>query len=53
MIQIDKLILIILGILVFLALVVGAYFFFKDQVIAFFKGFSTGKQSGFFLSLIK
>lgn len=53
MISVDKLILIILGAIVFVALAIGVYFFFKDQVIAFFKGISIGKQTGIFLTLIK
>jgi hypothetical protein len=53
MIAIDKLVLLILGAIVFVALIIGAYLFFKDQVIDFFKGFSTGKPAGMFLTLIK
>jgi hypothetical protein len=49
---ISQLIKIILGVLVFVVVFVALYFFFKNQVISFFKGFgnSTG---GVFLSLLK
>ncbi len=51
--ELKELIEIILGALVVLAIAVTVSLFFKDQVIAFFKGFSVGKQTGIFLSLIK
>lgn len=51
--QVDKLILLILGVIVFVALIIGLYLFFKNQFIDFFKGFSVGNQTGIFLALIK
>jgi len=55
---ISQLIKIILGVLVVVAVVLGLYFFFKEQVIDFFKGFGsnrteiTGGVSGIWFSLI-
>ncbi len=49
---IEQLIKIIIGVLVFVAVVIGLYFFFKNQVIDFFKGFG-GNTSGIFWNLIK
>lgn len=49
---IEQLIKIILGVLVFVAVVIALFLFFKNQVIAFFKGFG-GNSSGIFWSLIK
>ena len=49
---IEQLIKIILGVLVFVAVVIGVYLFFKTQVISFFKGFG-GNSSGIFWVLIK
>jgi len=36
----EQLIKIILGILVVVAVTIGIYFFFKEQIIEFFQGFS-------------
>ncbi|MCL5018228.1 MAG: hypothetical protein M1416_00465 [Candidatus Pacearchaeota archaeon] len=36
----EQLIKIILGILVVVAVAVGLYFFFKEQILEFFRGFS-------------
>ncbi len=47
---IGQLIKIILGVLVFVAVVIGLYLFFKNQVIGFFKGFG-GNASEVFLAL--
>lgn len=49
---IEQLIKIILGVLVFVAVVVALFFFFKNQVIDFFRGFG-GNVSGIFWSLIR
>ena len=49
---IEQLIKIIIGVLVFVAVVIGVFLFFKNQVISFFKGFG-GNPSGIFWSLIK
>ncbi len=51
--EIKELIELILGVLVVVAIVVGVSIFFKDQVISFFKGLTTGKQAGVFIFLIK
>lgn len=48
---IDQLIKIILGIVVFVVVLIALYFFFKNQVIDFFKGFG-GNATGIFLSLL-
>ena len=50
---ISQLIKIIIGVLVFVAVVIGLYFFFKGQVIDFFKGFSVNNTPGVFWSLIQ
>lgn len=47
---IDQLIKIILGVLVVIAVIIALYFFFKNQVIDFFRGFNLSK---IFLDLIK
>jgi len=52
-IEIEQLIKIILGILVVVAVVGGIYLLFKNQIFDFFKGISIGKQSGFFIALLK
>ena len=52
-IQIEELIKIILGILVFIAVVVGAYFFFKNYVISFFDNMFGGDEAQVILSLIR
>jgi hypothetical protein len=46
---INNLIKIIIGILVFVAVVVGLYIFFKDYVIDFFKNLPSGNSTGSFL----
>jgi len=51
--EIEQLIKIILGILVVIAVVVGVYLLFKNNVFDFFKGISTGKQPEIFLALLK
>jgi len=48
---IEQLIKIILGVLVFVAVVIALYFFFKNQVIDFFKGFG-GNATQAFLAMI-
>lgn len=50
---VSQLIKIILGILVFVAVVIGVYFFFKDKVINFFEGFSLENTTGMFIALLK
>ena len=49
---IGQLIKIILGVLVFVAVVVGVYFFFKDNIIEFFNGLIPG-SSEFWRALLK
>jgi len=49
---IEQLIKIILGILVVIAVVIGIYFFFKEKIIDFFKGFSAENITGVFVILI-
>jgi hypothetical protein len=51
--EIEQLIKIILGIAVFVAVVLGVYLLFKNQIFDFFKGLSAGKQPGFFIALLK
>ena len=53
MLTIEQLIKIILGILVFVAVVLGVYFFFKNYVIDFFKNIGGNETAGIILSLIK
>ena len=48
---IDQLIKIIIGVLVFVAVVLGAYLFFKENVINFFKMIFGGEK--IFLGLIR
>jgi len=50
---ISQLIKIIIGVLVFVAVVIGIYFFFRNQVIDFFKGFAGNSSGGVFWSLLK
>ena len=50
---ISQLIKIIIGVFVFVAIVIGLYFFFKNQVISFFSGFTSNNTEGLFWSLIK
>lgn len=49
---IEQLIKIIIGVLVFVAVVIALYLFFKTQVIEFFKGFG-GNSSGVFWTLVR
>ncbi len=50
---ITNLIKIIIGVLVFVIVVVGIYFFFKDYVIDFFKNMGGNQTAEIILSLIK
>ena len=50
---ITNLIKIIIGVLVFVVVVVGIYFFFKDYVIDFFKNMGGNQTAEIILSLIK
>ncbi len=50
---IENLIKIIIGVLVFVVVVVGIYFFFKDYVIDFFKNMGGDQTAEIILSLIK
>jgi len=50
---ITNLIKIIIGVLVFVVVVVGIYFFFKDYVIDFFKNIGGNQTAEIILSLIK
>lgn len=49
---IGNLIKIILGVFVFVVVVTGVYFFFRNNVIGFFKDFSFNETSKLFLGLI-
>lgn len=49
---IEQLIKIILGIFVVIAVIIGLYFFFKEKIFDFFKGFSTENITGMFMVLI-
>ncbi|MDD5700264.1 MAG: hypothetical protein PHH00_03710 [Candidatus Nanoarchaeia archaeon] len=49
---IEQLIKIILGVLVFVAVVIALFLFFKNQVIEFFRGFG-GNSSGIFWVLTR
>ena len=51
--EVEQLIKLILGILVVVAVVLGVYLLFKNQVFDFFKGFSVGNRSGLFIALLK
>jgi len=53
MLTIEQLIKIILGILVFVAVVLGVYLFFKNYVIDFFKNLGGNEISGVVSLLIK
>lgn len=48
---IENLIKIIIGVLVFVAVVVGLYIFFKDYVIDFFKNIGPSKSAAVLLLL--
>lgn len=50
---IGNLIKIIIGVLVFVVVVVGIYFFFKDYVIDFFKNIGGNQTTEIIISLIK
>jgi len=50
---VEQLIKLILGIFVVVAVAAGVFFFFKNQVIDFFKGLSVGGPTQMFLILIK
>lgn len=49
---ISNLIKIILGVFVFVVVVGGIYFFFKNNVIGFFKNFSFNETSKLFFGLL-
>ncbi|MDP3992051.1 MAG: hypothetical protein Q8P79_00915 [Nanoarchaeota archaeon] len=53
MLTIEQLIKIILGIFVFVAVVLGVYLFFKNNVIDFFKNLGGNETSNIILFLIK
>ncbi len=50
---IQNLIKIIIGVLVFVVVVLGLYFFFKDYVIDFFKNIGGNQTAEIIISLIK
>ena len=50
---IENLIKIIIGILVFVAVVVGLYFFFKNYVIDFFSNIGPNKPANILLGILK
>ena len=50
---ITNLIKIIIGVLVFVVVVLGIYFFFKDYVIDFFKNIGGNQTAEIIISLIK
>jgi hypothetical protein len=50
---IGNLIKIIIGVLVFVVVVVGIYFFFKDYVIDFFKNIGGNQTAEIIIGLIK
>jgi hypothetical protein len=50
---ITNLIKIIIGVLVFVVVVVGIYFFFKDYVIDFFKNIGGNQTAEIIIGLIK
>ena len=49
---IGQLIKIIIGILVFVAVVIGVYFFFKDYVIGFFGNYGDSGTGNFILGVL-
>ena len=53
MISIEQLIKIILGVLVFVAVVLGIYLFFKNNIFDFFKNLGGNEAAGVVLALIK
>lgn len=50
---IGQLIKIILGIFVVVAVGIGLFLFFKNQIFDFFKGLPAGNTTGIFMTLIK
>ena len=50
---IENLIKIVIGVLVFVIVVVGIYFFFKDYVIDFFKNLGGTKAAEVVLALVR
>ncbi len=50
---ISNLIKLILGIFVAVAVILGIYLFFKNNVIELFKGIATNESSKFILSVLK
>jgi hypothetical protein len=51
--EIEQLIKIISGILVVIAVIIGVYLVFKNQIFDFFNGISAGKPSEVFIALVK
>jgi len=49
---INQLIKLIIGIVVVVAVVIGVYFVFKNNVLEFIKGIASGKPAEIMLSLI-
>jgi len=50
---IEQLIKIIIGTLVFVAVVIGVYFIFKNKIIDFFGGISAEDSTKIFLGVLK
>jgi hypothetical protein len=50
---INQLVKIIVGIFVFISVVLGVYFIFKDKILNFFETLPTGNSTKFFLSFFK
>lgn len=50
---IGQLIKIIIGVLVFVVVVMGVYFFFKEYVISFFNNAAPTNSSNFILGVLK
>lgn len=50
---INQVIKIILGVLVFVAVVLGVYLFFKNNIISFFDNIVGNESSKLFLNLLK
>lgn len=53
MLSIEQLIKIILGIMVFVAVVLGVYLFFKNNILDFFKNLGGNETAEAFLFMIK
>jgi len=51
--EIEQLIKIIIGMIVVVAVVVGIYLIFKNQIFDFFKGFSAGDTTKILISILK